>query len=79
LSEGSRELSLILTLDALGERYGMLPSEVISRSNTLDIYVMDAAISYRNHLQDKANGKVGNGGEDLAELMAKVKSQAGAQ
>jgi hypothetical protein len=55
----------------------MLPSQVIQRANTLDIYVMDAAISYRNHLQDKASGKTGPNESDLAELMALAKNTAG--
>lgn len=46
---------MILTADALAERYGLLPSEVLSRASTLDLYVMDAAITYRDYQQKKAN------------------------
>ena len=46
-----------MLIDTLGERYGMLPSEIISRANTFDIFVADTAIGYRNYLQDKAAGK----------------------
>lgn len=46
---------MIITLDNMGERYGMLPSEVLSRASTLDLYIMDAALSYRDHQQKKSN------------------------
>ena len=49
---------MIITLDNMGERYGMLPSEVLSRASTLDLYVMDAALSYRDHQQKKSNNEV---------------------
>lgn len=40
-------------LDALGERYGMLPSQVLEQANTLDLWVFDVAVSYKNHVQEK--------------------------
>lgn len=40
-------------LDALGERYGMLPSEILERGNTFDLWVYDAAVSYINQRQQK--------------------------
>jgi hypothetical protein len=40
---------MILTLDNLGKRYGMLPSQVIAEATTFDLVVMDAAISFQNH------------------------------
>ena len=46
---------MILTIDTLAERYKMLPSEVLSRSTTFDLYVMDAAMSYHNYQTRKAN------------------------
>lgn len=49
---------MILTLDNLAQRYGKLPSEVLSSASTLDLYVMDAAVSYRDYQQRKADGKV---------------------
>ena len=35
-------------LDALGERYGLLPSELLERANTFDLWVYDAAVSWIN-------------------------------
>ncbi|CAB4153399.1 hypothetical protein UFOVP623_21 [uncultured Caudovirales phage] len=45
---------MILTIDTLAERYKMLPSEIMARSTTFDLYVMDAAMSYHNYQQKKA-------------------------
>lgn len=49
----------ILQLDGLGKRYGMLPSEVLSRGNTFDLYIMDCAMSFEDYHNKKAlnNGK----------------------
>jgi hypothetical protein len=45
-------------LDSLAHRYGCLPSEVIARANTLDLFVIDAAISYDNYQQRLQSGKL---------------------
>lgn len=57
IREGSPELSMIMLIDTLGERYGKLPSEVIRQANTFDIFVADTAIAYRNAQTEKAYGK----------------------
>ena len=44
-------------IDSLGKRYGLLPSEVLNRSNTFDIYIMDAALSYENFVYKKQMNK----------------------
>lgn len=56
----------------MAERYKLLPSEVLVRGSTLDLFIMDAAISYQNHQHRKQNGKVA---EDYSqeELMAMIK------
>lgn len=52
-------MALILTIDSMGKRYGMLPSEVLERSNTFDLYIMDAALSFENfhHKKQMNNGQ----------------------
>jgi hypothetical protein len=49
----------ILQVDGLGKRYGLLPSEVLSRGNTFDLYIMDCALTFENYHNRKAmnNGK----------------------
>jgi hypothetical protein len=48
---------MIILIDTMAERYGMLPSQVMQNANTFDIFVADTAIGYRNYLNDKQNGK----------------------
>ena len=40
----------------MAHRYKMLPSEVIERSTTFDLYVMDISSRYQSYQYDKANG-----------------------
>jgi len=70
----------ILMIDSLGKRYGLLPSEALNRSNTFDLYIMDAALTFENYQHKKAM----NGGKDpipdyssdeLLAIMKKVKGQ----
>jgi hypothetical protein len=45
---------MIMLIDTLSKRYGMLPSEVITRANTFDVFIADTAIGYRNIVQERA-------------------------
>jgi hypothetical protein len=51
------EMSMILSIDALGKRYSLLPSEVMTKASTFDLVVLDAALGFQSYLQDKADGK----------------------
>lgn len=42
-------------IDSLGKRYGMLPSEVLERSTTFDLYIMDASMTFENYHHKKAS------------------------
>ena len=47
----------ILQVDGLGKRYGLLPSEILARGNTFDLYIMDCALTFENwHAKKAANG-----------------------
>ena len=46
-------------LDSLGERYSMLPSQVLAQGNTLDLWVFEVAVTYRNYKADEHNKKTG--------------------
>lgn len=50
----------ILQLDGISKRYGLLPSEVLSKGTTFDLYIMDAALTFENY----HNKKAANGGKD---------------
>jgi hypothetical protein len=43
---------MILTLDRLGQRYGLLPSEAISRASTFDLVIMDVAMTLEHHAKE---------------------------
>ena len=47
-------------IDSLARRYGKLPSEILLNSNTLDLYIMDVALTYEQY----RNNKEQNGGKD---------------
>jgi hypothetical protein len=72
-------MAMILTIDTLAERYGMLPSEAMARGSTFDLYVMDAAISYHNY-QSKKNSNNGVdpapelSTEEMLEIMKKTRN-----
>jgi hypothetical protein len=55
----SAKMVSILQIDGIGKRYGLLPSEVIKRGNTFDLYIMDAAMSFEHYHNYKAanNGR----------------------
>lgn len=46
-----------MAVDAMASRYGLLPSEIMSRASTFDLFVYDTAVSYIQYAQDKAEGK----------------------
>ena len=45
---------MVMLIDTIAERYGLLPSEVLTRANTFDVFIVDAAVGYRNTLQERA-------------------------
>ena len=51
------EMSMLLSIDALGKRYSLLPSEVMEKASTFDLVVLDAALGYQSYIQDRADGK----------------------
>lgn len=48
---------MVMMIDTIAERYGILPSEVMTRATTFDLFIADAAIGYRNIQQQKANNQ----------------------
>jgi hypothetical protein len=69
------ESSLILTIDRLGQRYGMLPSNVISLATTFDLVIMDSALSIEQYFREsQEKGHVPN---MSTEELLKIKERAG--
>jgi hypothetical protein len=74
------EMSMLLSIDALGKRYSLLPSEVMSKASTFDLVVLDAALGYQNYIQNQAEGKkapVKASQEDLMAAMERVNKKDG--
>lgn len=40
-------------LDRMGQRYGLLPSEVITRASTFDMVVMDISLNVERYHHDR--------------------------
>lgn len=76
-SPESPEVYTAVTLDRLGNRYGLLPSEVMARATTLDIMVLDVSMSYEKFQADKAAGKTPDFKEE--DLQAVLKTFKGEQ
>ena len=73
-------MALILTVDGLGKRYGMLPSEAMERGTTFDLFIMDAAMSFENYHHKKAMNNGEGSVPDLSEdemkaILDKVKGK----
>lgn len=48
---------MIIALDSMAEKYGMLPSELIQKASTFDLYVMNSANEWKNRQHEmSANG-----------------------
>lgn len=50
----------MLTLDNLATRYHLLPSEALSRADTLDLHILDVSAKYAQRQQDIRDGKISN-------------------
>ena len=46
-------MTSILQIDTIGKRYGILPSDVLRRADTFDLYVMDTALSFEKYHNSK--------------------------
>ena len=64
---------MCLMLDTMGERYGMLPSEVFSKANTFDVHIYDTAASYRAHVNNKENDHNNIGQDYLKGMVDRVR------
>lgn len=54
-------MTAILRVDGLGKRYGLLPSEVLKRADTFDVYILDAVMTFEDYYNKKAKSKNGLG------------------
>jgi hypothetical protein len=58
----------------MAQRYGLLPSECLSRATTFDLEMMDIAKSWERYRHNKANGVLPDIKEDvMLEAIKQVK------
>lgn len=67
-------MSYVLTLDQLGKRYGLLPSEVIAKASTFDLVIFDIALTYERHVNESS--KEGYIPDVPIEELMKIKERA---
>lgn len=56
----------------MGQRYSKLPSELFTSADTFDLMVMEVALKYSKHINDKANGKIDSSMYDEEELLERL-------
>jgi hypothetical protein len=60
---------MILTIDTIGKRYGMLPSTVLEKATTFDLVIMDAAMSFENYANRDQNTPLEVPEQDLLKIL----------
>ena len=40
-------------LDQMGQRYGLLPSEILTKGSTFDMVIMDISLTVENHNRNR--------------------------
>lgn len=74
------EMSMLLSIDALGKRYSLLPSEVMSKASTFDLVVLDASLGFEKYILDRADGKKAApklSQEEMMKMMERTKQKDG--
>jgi hypothetical protein len=62
-------------VDQIAERYGTLPSVVLNKGSTVDLFVYDVAATYRQQAQKKQSGEAPKfTPTELAEKLEKFKN-----
>jgi hypothetical protein len=61
-----------LTIDNLAKEYKLLPSEVIARATTFDLYVLDLGTRHLRYKQEIAEGRIAETKLSQADLKAMI-------
>ena len=48
-----KEAGMIVMLDQMAQRYGMLPSDIMIKASTFDMVVMDVSVSVEAYFKQK--------------------------
>jgi hypothetical protein len=66
-------MAMILTLDNLGKRYGMLPSQVFNQASTFDLFIMDASLSFEHDARRDPSQAPNVPEEELVKILEKAR------
>lgn len=58
----------ILSIDTMSQRYGVLPSELLQRATTFDLFVCNSSMRYQQNKESEAKGNFDHYSEE--ELLA---------
>lgn len=77
--ETDRYVQSILTVDNIAHRYKMLPSEVLEKGTSFDLYVIDISSRYQAYQHDKAEGNAPKSGmptqADMIEMIRRAREE----
>lgn len=48
---------MMMSLDFVGRRYGVLPSTLLATGSSLDMVIADAAQGYETYIRERSQGK----------------------
>jgi hypothetical protein len=51
---------MMITLDAMAERYHLLPSDILAKGTTFDLRVLDVGASWNRHQQQQHQAGINN-------------------
>ena len=49
----SKEVGIILLLDRMAQRYGMLPIDILTKATTFDMVIMDISLTMEDYYRNK--------------------------
>ena len=68
-------VKMMITLDNMADRYGILPSEALARANTMDLAVLDVSAKFSAYQQtDKYKKNKGRTDKELLRMIEGVKN-----
>lgn len=70
-------MGLILAIDGIADRYSLLPSEVLQRASTFDLFILDTVVTFQNQARARAEGNQAPPDLSQEELLEILKSSKG--
>lgn len=74
-------MELILLIDAMGQRYGILPSDILARGDSIDVGIMVKSMEWHNERERRAKegqtmpNNFGHTTEQLQAMLARARGE----